>query len=492
MILLVYSEVNAQSIASSLGQAEYSYYFVLKAFLPTLRTLGDVQIITDPKREVDRIYAQAQARGEKCIFLSFTSPQKTPLGLRCPTIPVLAWEFEDIPNEHWQGQRHQNWCHVLRRCGQAITHSEMTVEAIRAQLGQDYPVVSIPAPVWDKYHSLRERLPEQNRAKITLHVEGLLIDSESPLFSTVLPDQNAVIRNVAQARKDPGENSDSEDLPTWCSESSLRITYRYAREWYHLVGRPWLADLGKDLHRRLKRQPAVPLTAPIPTPPAAWPIGSHKLELSGVVFTSLFNPCDGRKNWIDMLTAFCTALRDAEDATLLFKLTANDYVEAVQNMLLCMARLPRFSCRVILLNGYLQEQDFEAMIEASDFVVNASYGEGQCLPLMEFLSCGVPAIAPRNSAMRDYMDSEVGFIVDGWREPWHWPQDPRQALRTCQEQTDWSSLAKAYRDAYHCAREEPDRYAQLSRNAIERMRGHCSEAVARQRLMAALNIKDEM
>jgi glycosyltransferase involved in cell wall biosynthesis len=492
MILLVYSEVNAQNIANSLGQAEYSYYFVLKAFLPTLRSLGEVQIITDPYREVDRLYAQAQKRGVPCVFLSFTSPQNTPLGLRCPTIPLLAWEFEDIPNEHWQGQRRQNWCYVLKRCGQAITHSALTVAAIQAQLGNDYPVLSIPAPVWDKYHDLRERLSQQRRTHISLHIDGLLFDSHSPEFSTFLPDRNAVMANVDSARKGPQTAAAAENLPTWRSDSRLRMTLRYAVEWFNLVGRPLLAELRTDIPRRLLRQPVVVTPARIPPPPPSWPIGKHQLELSGVVFTALFNPCDGRKNWVDMLTAFCTELGDAKDATLLFKLTANDYVDAVQAMLICMARLPRFSCRVVLVNGYLQGQDFDALIEASDFVVNASYGEGQCLPLMEFLSCGVPAIAPFNSAMRDYMDSEVGFIVDSWREPCHWPQDPRQALRTCHEQTDWASLARAYRDAYHCAREQPERYAQLSRNAIERMRGHCSEAVTRERLQSALNIKDEI
>ena len=39
MKFLVYSEVNAQTIASSMGQSEYSYYFVLKEFLPVLRAL---------------------------------------------------------------------------------------------------------------------------------------------------------------------------------------------------------------------------------------------------------------------------------------------------------------------------------------------------------------------------------------------------------------------------------------------------------------------
>ena len=44
------------------------------------------------------------------------------------------------------------------------------------------------------------------------------------------------------------------------------------------------------------------------------------LELSGVVYTSIFNPDDGRKNWQDLLTAWTAALADHEEATLVCKL----------------------------------------------------------------------------------------------------------------------------------------------------------------------------
>ena len=43
--------------------------------------------------------------------------------------------------------------------------------------------------------------------------------------------------------------------------------------------------------------------------------------------------------------------------------------------------------------------------------MNASRCEGLYLPLMEFMSCGTPAIAPDHSAMADYMDAQVGFVV---------------------------------------------------------------------------------
>lgn len=494
MRFLVYSEVNAETIASSLGQSEYSYYFVLKEFLPVLRELGEVQIVKAPLQEVDRLYAQARKRGEACVFLSFTPPHKTPLRLRCPTVPVLAWEFDTIPSEHWFGEREQDWRHGLARCGRAITHSGMTLAAIQAEMGADYPVASIPAPVWDKYAPFRERLASQGRREsLALKVgSGVLLDSHSSAFAQQAPSRDTVIAAVAAARRPRGADCRAAALPTARQQSPLRITYRYAVEWYRLVGRELFMEWLMQAKRRLL---ARPLPAAVPPPvaeiPRSWLSDGQCLELSGVVFTALFNPYDGRKNWVDMLTAFCAAFRGRSDATLVFKLGSTDCAMAINDMLICMARLPKFACRVVVLSGFLEGEDFEALIEASHFVVNASYGEGQCLPLMEFLSCGRPAVAPRNSAMFDYIDAEVGFVVDGWQEIRAWPQDPRAAFRTCQQQINWESLVAAYGAAYRCAREEPQRYAQLSRNAVERMRKHCSRQVAHERLRALLNIEEK-
>ena len=60
-----------------------------------------------------------------------------------------------------------------------------------------------------------------------------------------------------------------------------------------------------------------------------------------MVFTSLFNPRDGRKNWVDMLTAFCTEFRDEPQATLVFKLGHRNHEEALQGFLMVLPRLPR-------------------------------------------------------------------------------------------------------------------------------------------------------
>lgn len=523
MKFLVYSEVTAARIAASLGLPEYSYYFVLRDFLPVLQQLGDVLVVERPEVEVDPLYDAACAAGERCLFLSFSPPQKTPLDLRCPTIPVFAWEFDSIPNEHWLDELNQDWRYVLEKCGQGITHSGLTVQAVKAELGESFPIVSIPSPVWDKFQALRDQ-PATLPLHKSVHIQvqsGVVLDTHDVALEPYMPGPDAVAKAVAMARAPKQtESPATSQLEAAISQrirqqSRLQISRRYLGEWYLRVLRglfpglpgpvpahsdkpiaaPIAVELviepvGQRLEPRNQVEPSVlPKSGVTPLTPE-WTLSECCFELSGVVFTALFNPYDGRKNWVDMLTAFCAAFKDTADATLVFKLGHHEYQSALNDMLMCMARMPKFQCRVVLLQGFLDKAEFDSLIRASAFAVNASHGEGQCLPLMEFLSCGKPAIAPRHSAMLDYIDEEVAFVVDSWLDATAWSHDPRLAYRTLRHQIDWSSLVEAYREAYQCVRDDPSRYAKMSAAAIERMRGHCSQAIATEKLRDFLNLDE--
>nr|WP_276584061.1 glycosyltransferase [Pseudomonas sp. RIT-PI-AD] len=498
-----------------MGLPEYSYYFVLREFRPVLERLGEVILVEDPQREVDAHYASARATGEPCVFLSFSPPHRTCLELACPTVPVFAWEFDSIPSESWLDEPQQDWRHGLRHCGRAIVHSWLTRDTVCEAMDDRFPVIAIPAPVWDKFAPLRERDPAQRPGGpwVLELPAGVVFDTHCLSLEPWMPGLDAVAQAVAVARGEIPAQSLADAVPMVQAETAveaappavasgrLKMTLRYLAEWYRLVWRDRLPDAFDHGLRALRRRgrPVPPPAAPAPEPLvdaepplSPWDLAPRRLELDGVIFTAMFNPYDGRKNWVDMLTAFCTAFRDQPEATLLFKLGHSKYHSAINDMLMCMARLPAFRCRVILLQGYLEAADFEALIDATAFVVNASHGEGQCLPLMEFMSCGKPAIAPQHSAMADYMDEEVGFVVDSWLDATAWPHDPRLAYRTLRHQIDWQSLLEAYQEAYRTFREEPGRYRALAANAVERMRGHCSQAVAEERLRRFLTIDEDV
>ncbi|WP_237885158.1 glycosyltransferase [Pseudomonas sp. PGPR40] len=413
MLIIIHSETNQRTIAQNLGRSEYSYYFVLKEYRPVLERLGRVVEVGDPQSEVDALYLDCLSRGEDCVFLSFSPPHRTPVHFACPTLAVFAWEFSTIPHEPFAGEPRNDWRTVLRASGAAITHSTYTVNAVREAMGADYPIVAVPAPVWDRFAARGAQLQRQPLARqVRLKIKGLLADS-----------RQLDLRAFGPAHLRAGKGIDFQA-----------------------------------------------------------PAREQELVLDGVIYTSVFNPGDGRKNWEDMLSAFCVTFREVEDATLVLKLTHHDAEEALTDILHHLYKNQSYRCRIVLIYGYLADADYERLVQATSYVVNTSYGEGQCLPLMEFMSCGKPAVAPRTTAMIDYLDADNAFLIDSTDELTAWPHDPRKAFRTLRYITNWASLCTAYQASYDVAKDDPQRYARMSAHAVTSLQTFCSQAIAEQRL----------
>lgn len=412
MKLIVHTNTAARSIAKQLGRPEYSYRFVLDEFRPLLDELGSVIEVEDPEREVDAIHARGMREGEPCVFLSFMPPNKTPIGLSCPTIPVFAWEYEALPIEPFGGKPRNDWTRVLAKLGHALTHSSFTVERTRAVMGEDFPIACVPAPLWERMQALRDSRSEATR----LHVNGLVIDSQ-------------------------------------------RIDLSAYRKSLLLAAEPDVLPL-PEMHGGDR----------------------NVIDLDGVVYTAIFNPHDARKNWMEMISGFCDALRDKADATLLIKLTHHDPVDIIPTYLEQLYKMGRMSCRVLLVHAYLQRSDYNALLRATTYAVNTSHGEGQCLPLMEYMSAGKPALAPRHTSMRDYVDHDGSFVIDSSAEPGTWPHDQRQAYRTLRQRIHYASVVAAYRRSYYVARHEPQVYAAMGDAAAASLQRYCSIDVVRPRL----------
>lgn len=208
----------------------------------------------------------------------------------------------------------------------------------------------------------------------------------------------------------------------------------------------------------------------------------NQIEWNGPLFTAVFNPEDGRKNWRDLLRGFVFALRDEPDATLLIKVVHSDPDRGVAPIVADLRRLGDFACRVVVVQSFLPHDDYRALIAGTTFAVNASRGEGQCLPLMEFMSGGVPAVAPDHTAMADYVSVENAFVVASGCEPSSWPQDPRLIFTCNRRAVEWESLVAAFRRAFDCATSEPRTYAAMSAAAVASTQQYCSSATVIQGL----------
>lgn len=412
MILLVHTSTSMENISLRLGRPEYSYRFVVREFRPLLDEMGIVIEINDPEREVDAIYESCRRHNVACVFLSFMPPNKVPIKLACPTIAVFAWEYETLPDEAFGGKPRNDWTRVLARLGAAITHSSFTVERTRAAIGDNFEIVSLPAPLWDRMQLLRS----PSHGPITLPIDGMLVDS-------------------------------------------------------------WRTDL--SVYRKNLVRAAQPDALPLPDNLHEY---QGQVTLDGVLYTAIFNPHDGRKNWMEMITAFCSALRHQSDATLLLKLTHYDVTELVPEMLEVMYKCGPMSCRVLLVHAFLKDSDYNALLNATTYAVNTSHGEGQCLPLMEYMSAGKPALAPRHTSMRDYVNSDCAFVIGSSAEPGTWPHDQRQAFRTLRERIHYQSLLDAYQQSYYVARHEPEVYAAMGAAAAVSLQRYCSMAIVRPRL----------
>jgi hypothetical protein len=120
--------------------------------------------------------------------------------------------------------------------------------------------------------------------------------------------------------------------------------------------------------------------------------------------------------------------------------------------------------------------------------VNTSHAEGACLPLQRALAGGRPAIAPDHTAMADYLDESVGFVIRSHAEPTHWPHDPDRRLETERHRIVWADLHDHFLTSADLA---PPRYREMADAARRRMAEVAGRDVAESALRRALEMLPE-
>jgi hypothetical protein len=144
------------------------------------------------------------------------------------------------------------------------------------------------------------------------------------------------------------------------------------------------------------------------------------------------------------------------------------------------------ACRVVVLTDYLTDSQMGELMRATTYYVNASRAEGACLPLQQALAAGRPALAPVHTAMADYMDEHVGFVLESHPEPTFWPHDPEHRYETTWHRLVWSSLRDQFRKSAALFVDDRAAYRRLSASARARMRSYAAVEVAEQALRRAL------
>jgi glycosyltransferase involved in cell wall biosynthesis len=432
--ILLTKPASSADVRRHLGAADYSYGFVEQALRPILDQLGDVRDISRPESQLSWAAARARADGQFPVHLCISPPHAAFLPSDVPTILFPFWEFPRVPDRDFGFDTRQNWGRTLRQADRIVCACESTAQAIRAVVHS--PIASIAVPFEPKLLDIPHWNPAQRTRLDCRHLE---------------------LKNASEYDSDP--LSPSSPRP--------RLGKPSIRRAYNARIRPFLSakalDRMKSLRTRFLRMPDMP--------PQRLPVGN--LELGGLVYLSVFNFSDRRKNALDMLSAFLLAFRDRPDVTLVWKLACNAQTEFDEvNQVLAMYRSLGIShkCKVVVITDYLDDDQMRTLYQACAFYLNTSRAEGACLPLQEAMAAGRPCIAPVVSAMRDYVDEEVGFPIESSREPTYWPHDPEKRIETTWGRLSWSSLRAQLISSAQLASDAGGRHCAMSDSARRRIR----------------------
>ena len=437
--LLVTSAYTEKQLLARFGKPAYSYRVVKGAFNSLLRQWAPATDIEDPAAQLPEAVAKARAAGRLPIHVSFLPLQDLNICEGAVNIGVPAWEFPDIPAEDLGGNPNENWVRQSDKLDLVITHTQFSRDAF-LRAGVRTPVHVVPVPVNTAFFDIPAWQPGQK----------VVIDCPSYVLCPGLETPQTVAR-PPQVEKAP---SLFKRLVVQPLKKSLpdRFVYPVQRLKHGI-------HAGRVAFNEYPRRIAL--------------IESPTLELEGIVYTSVFNPADSRKNWQDMVTAFLYALADRPDATLVFKLTSNKkdaqfWLRHVSDQYF-RYRIPH-ACKVVFVTAHLSDRQMTDLARGSTYYLNASRAEGSCLPLQDFLTAGRPSIAPPNTGMADSLDADSSFLVDSDVEATPWPHDPEMRFRTTWHRINWASLREQIAQSYRLAKEDPAHIVQMGTYAREKMR----------------------
>ncbi len=522
----------ARGIEGSLGSAAYSYYFVLEALAPVLERLGTWRLLDRPESSLPFAASKAEADGYQPIHLALHPPQDVYLTPALPNVIFPFWEFPDIPDRDFGHDTRQNWARVCSRADLILTACRFTADAFRKG-GVDCPIGIVPVPLKPEHFAVPDWSPDGSWTLTCRHVawggdlSTLLklesvaeVATSSDLQPEVAPSTipasrigwkrrsfllarrvfrkvypwlgTKTLERISKTRHyllESSGRSPSTLQPLPGPKPGLgRLGYAMARDGYRLHVRRWLSDEAVDKItlakiKTLKIAGREPVMAPDPLLP------STLLTIKGLVFSSIFNLGDRRKNHLDLLTAFLLAFKDREDATLVIKLATNPTREHHEIGLLRSMYQGlgiKHRCKLVVITDFLTDDQMADLMRVTTFYVNTSKAEGACLPLQQSLAGGRPSIAPNHTAMADFMDDQVGFVLGTHPEPTYWPHDPEMRIETSWNRLVWSDLHDRLLDAAKLVDHDFEGYQARAKIARSRMLGYASRDIVTEALRDAL------
>lgn len=188
----------------------------------------------------------------------------------------------------------------------------------------------------------------------------------------------------------------------------------------------------------------------------------HYAARQPLVFVSILNPHDLRKNLTALIGGFLEFHSEDPDSLLLLKLIVDNSSDRLDNVLtgILPLRISNYelidSNAIWLTTDYLPGPVLGDLYRASSAYLCTSLAEGQNLPLQEAMAWGAVPITTRHTAMLDYISADNAVIIRTERRPIDRPDtamgpDPDASWQVC----TGADVASALRS--FAALEEPER-----------------------------------
>ena len=192
--------------------------------------------------------------------------------------------------------------------------------------------------------------------------------------------------------------------PAWVEQ----INRDFAQYWAHTS---WIAEQARTAGVAAERIRVVPhgIDPRVQRPDGPrYPLATRKsfrfLFVGGVSL---------RKGTDILLEAYRQAFTAADDVCLVLKDHSGDLFYREQDARGRIRELQSDSAapEIEHIDAFLPEADLAALYRSCDVAVFPYRAEGFCLPILEAMACGVPAIVPHFGACLDYCDAETSYLT---------------------------------------------------------------------------------
>lgn len=142
-------------------------------------------------------------------------------------------------------------------------------------------------------------------------------------------------------------------------------------------------------------------------------------EAGGKIFGCILNPHDWRKNLLNMIRGFSLSLCNSPNSVLILKFSCQESTPGIYhnmfNWLLGHTHAA-FYKNVYFVTDFIAVEHLGCFLTSFDFYLCTSNCEGQNLPLLEAMYCGVVPVSTYNTAMGDYINSSNSFLIESQPE----------------------------------------------------------------------------